>query len=393
MTDALQAEVLVFPQVGRERRADDVSDIELLHEISTALIGEHDSVELYGKIVDAAVAITGSQFGTMQLLCPEGDASGRGGQLQLLAHRGLPAEAVGFWQWVSPQAHSSCTQALKTGDRAVIPDFESWDQIAGTEDLQAFRRAGIQSAQTTPLRSRNGVLLGMISTHWDRPHTPSARDLRLLDIVARQAADLLERTIAEEALRRSEEQSRLLASEAEHRTKNLLSTVAATVHLSNAATTEDLKEVIGGRIQALADVNALFIQSRWTGADARKIATQELAPYGEPDGGRFQLVGDDVLLAPEAAQALAVTLHELATNAAKYGALSTEKGEVRVEWHGLSGRRFKVCWTETGGPAARPPTRRGFGTRVMQGIVAARGGTLDFKWLPEGLQCEIALPT
>ena len=92
-------------------------------------------------------------------------------------------------------------------------------------------------------------------------------------------------------------------------------TVLATVHLSNAATAEELKEVIGGRVQSLADVHALFVQSRWSGADVRKIVAQELAPYGEDSGGRVFLVGPDVLLEPEAAQALAVALHELATNA------------------------------------------------------------------------------
>ncbi|WP_442969343.1 ATP-binding protein [Pseudomonas sp. TUM22785] len=116
----------------------------------------------------------------------------------------MPPEAVGFWQWVSPNAYSSCTMALKLGERAVIPDFEQWDAIAGTEDLLAFRRTGIRSAQTTPLISRSGNLLGMISTHWREPHEPSQRDRRLLDILARQAADLLERTMAEEALRQAE---------------------------------------------------------------------------------------------------------------------------------------------------------------------------------------------
>jgi len=199
-----------------------LSDVDLLHRISVALINEQDRFELYGKIVEAAVTITGSQFGTMQLLCPADDSSGHGGELQLLAQRGLPPEAVGFWQWVSPTAYSSCTLALKFGQRAIIPDFEEWGDISGTPDLQAFRSAGIRSAQTTPLLSRSGKLLGMISTHWSEPHQPSDRDLRMLDIVARQAADILERNIAEEALRqlnetlevRVEERSReLMASE------------------------------------------------------------------------------------------------------------------------------------------------------------------------------------
>ncbi|WP_313513383.1 ATP-binding protein [Pseudomonas sp.] len=200
-----------------ESPEDDLSDIELLHRISVELIGEQDREALYGKVVDAAVSITGSQFGTMQLLCPRGHSSGHGGELQLLCSRGLPPEAIGFWQWVSPTAYSSCTMALKIGQRAIIPDFEQWDDIAGTEDLLAFRRSNIRSAQTTPLRSRNGNLLGMISTHWSQPHQPSERDLRLLDILARQAADLLERTIAEESLRQAEAELRELNESLEQR--------------------------------------------------------------------------------------------------------------------------------------------------------------------------------
>ena len=184
------------------------SDIDLLHRISVALIGEQDLQFLYAKVVDAAIAITASQFGTMQLLCPPGHPSGHGGELQLLCSRGFTADTVAFWQWVPPTALSSCTQALKRGQRAIIADYEQWPPIAGSPDLQAFRDAGIRAAQTTPLVARNGTLLGMISTHWRAPHQPSERDLRLLDILARQAADLLERTAAEEALRTREQELR-----------------------------------------------------------------------------------------------------------------------------------------------------------------------------------------
>lgn len=206
-----------FPRAVSPDAETALSDIEFLHRISLDLIGEQDLEALYGKIIDAAVSITGSQFGTIQLLCPQDHPSGHGGELQLLCSRGLPPEAVEIWQWVSPQAHSSCTLALKLGQRAIIPDFEEWPDLAGTDDLQAFRDTGIRSAQTTPLRSRDGRLLGMISTHWSTPHQPSERDLRLLDILARQAADLLERTIADEALREAEAQLRTLNETLEQR--------------------------------------------------------------------------------------------------------------------------------------------------------------------------------
>jgi len=206
MSGLYEAASVASRRAASEESEGALADIDLLHRISVELIGEQDRTELYGKIVEAAVSIAGSQFGTMQILCPPDDISGHGGELRLLSSRGLPPEAVKFWQWVNPKAYSSCTMALKFGRRAIIPDFEQWDDIAGTEDLVAFRNAGIRSAQTTPLMSRSGNLLGMISTHWSKPHEPSARDLRLLDILARQAADLLERTIAEEALRAREQE-------------------------------------------------------------------------------------------------------------------------------------------------------------------------------------------
>ncbi|MGH1587245.1 hypothetical protein ACRBEV_01460 [Methylobacterium phyllosphaerae] len=100
----------------------------------------------------------------MQRLC-SAEHPTHAGCLELLCSRGVPEESIAFWRMVHPSAHSSCTSALRLQGRAVIPDFEAWDDIAGTEDLLAFRRAGIRSAQTTPLLSRDGRLLGMISTH------------------------------------------------------------------------------------------------------------------------------------------------------------------------------------------------------------------------------------
>jgi PAS domain S-box-containing protein len=195
------------------------------------------------------------------------------------------------------------------------------------------------------------------------------------------------------ARKQSEAQIAVLAREAEHRAKNVLATVQATVHLTQSDTPEGVKLAIEGRIQALANVHALFVQSRWMGAELNTLVAQELSPYCQDGETRVRIDGPDLLLEPNTAQTIAVTLHELATNAAKYGALSVLEGSVLIEWSRAAGGRLVLRWSETGGPPVEPPTRRGFGTRVMEGMIRGQlNGEMRFDWRREGLACEIVLP-
>jgi PAS domain S-box-containing protein len=186
----------------------------------------------------------------------------------------------------------------------------------------------------------------------------------------------------------------LLTREAEHRAKNLLANVGAMVQLSQADTPDGLKKAIGGRIAALASVHSLFAQSRWTGAELGTLVKQELSPYSGEREVRTRIDGPAVMLKPDAAQAVAVALHELATNAAKYGSLSVVKGHVRVEWLHSADGQLVLRWTEAGGPPVDPPTRTGFGTNMIETMI--RGGAkgeVRLDWRVEGLACEIILPT
>ncbi|MGA8493902.1 MAG: PAS domain S-box protein [Xanthobacteraceae bacterium] len=206
-------------------------------------------------------------------------------------------------------------------------------------------------------------------------------------------ASKIARDITEQKLR--EEQINLLAREADHRTKNLLALAQATVHLTNGETAAELKSAIEGRLRALANAHTLLAQSRWAGADLRNLALEELSPYcaADDDGSRARIEGPSLMLEQQPAQAIALALHELTTNAVKYGALSIPSGRIALTWRLQSGRRLFVRWVETGGPQVTPPQRKGFGTRVMTRICEQLNGELVFDWRPDGLICDIAIET
>ena len=138
-------------------------------------------------------------------------------------------------------------------------------------------------------------------------------------------------------------------------------------------------------------IHSLFVKSRWIGAELSTVAKQELTPYMQKNESRVSIEGPPVLLEPNSAQAIAMTLHELATNAAKYGALSAAEGQIEVKWSHTADGRLTVLWTETGGPPVNTPTHRGFGGRVIKGRIEQLKGQMRFDWRPEGLVCEITL--
>ena len=204
---------------SERRLSEELADTQLLQRISAQLIEDQGSDSLYQTLVDGASSIMRSDFASMQMLHPE---RGLGGELRLIATRGFDEEVWRLFGWVGTDRHTSCARVLQTGARVVAPDIRQWDFAAGTADQATFLAAGVQASHSTPLVSRAGKILGVISTHWSAPHHPSERQLRLFDILARQAADLLERTQAQDALRRSESQLK----DADRRKDEFLATLA-----------------------------------------------------------------------------------------------------------------------------------------------------------------------
>jgi PAS domain S-box-containing protein len=483
-----------------------------LQEISTVLIQEGNLEGLYDRVLDAAVDLMSADIGSMQKYDPEPD------ELELLVTRGFHPEGVAFWARVNRTSATSCGMALSEGRRVIVPDVECSDVMAGSADLIVLRRAGIRAMHSTPLLSRSGRLLGMISTHWAKPYYPTEHELRALDVLARQAADLIERTQIETALRESEQGFRWLASivqssgdaiigknidgiitswnngaeclfgytademvgkpvtvlfppdrhdeertilerivrgeridhyetvrhrkdgssvnvsltvspvrnaegkivgaskiarditerkraearekvlmaELDHRVKNVLARVVTAVMASRrgSSSIDEFARSLDGRIRSMEAAHALLSQSGWHGVGLEALVRNQLAPYAAD--ANITIHGTDVVLTAAGIQAMGMVLHELVTNAAKYGALAVPTGRVTVSWDRKPNghaANLVFAWRELGGPPTATAVKPGYGTRLIRELIPHElGGTVDLQFTVEGVNCRIEFP-
>jgi len=190
--------------------------------------------------------------------------------------------------------------------------------------------------------------------------------------------------------KRAEERQNLLAREVDHRAKNALALAQSIVRLTRGETIKAYIQAVEGRISALARVHTILSLSSWQGAEIGKLVDEELAPYATSDQITFR--GTDIQLQPATAQTLALALHELVTNSAKYGALSTLSGRLSLHWK-IEGDALELVWEEKDGPLVEKPASRGFGTRsVIASIESQLGGQAEFNWRSEGLICRLSVP-
>ena len=182
--------------------------------------------------------------------------------------------------------------------------------------------------------------------------------------------------------KQAEERQNLLAREVDHRAKNALALAQSIVRLTRGENVKSYVRSVEGRINALARVHTVLSLSSWQGAEIGKLIEEELAPYST--GDQIALRGAEVQLQPATAQTVALALHELVTNSAKYGALSALTGRLEVNWE-IEAGVLDIVWTETGGPRVEKPASRGFGTRsVIASIESQLGGKAEFDWRAEG---------
>lgn len=296
----------------------------------------------------------------------------------------LAAGHMGAWEWNIDTGQVDWSPALqeihgfKPGEFSGT--FEDFKRDIHPEDLETVL---VQTRQTLESRRPHHLLyrvklqdgtIRWLEAFGDFVPRPEGSPQKLAGV----CMDVTER-------KRSEEREKLLVGELQHRTKNLFSVVRALAlrSLRGNYTLDEAREAFTGRLQALSRADQRVTESPWQGTRLEEVVRSELEPFA----GRFDIHGEEVILNPQAAQNFALTLHELATNASKYGALSNVDGRVEVGWAN-GGDSLKFRWKELGGPQVSPPSRSGFGTSLLEAVL----GQARIEYAKRGLIYEVDVP-
>ena len=312
-------------------------------------------------------------------------------QSERLRSLALAAGQMGSWEWnVARKStiwdHGQC-EIFGVDPATFVPTMDSVKPLINPDDfellMRAFRKV-TKDANTfqTEFRVRrpNGEIRWCAGTA-----AASFNDEGHLIWLSGVTADITDR-------KRAEERQILLAEEVDHRARNVVAVVQSIMRLTRAENIDEYMSALDGRIGALSNAHRLLAGSRWEGADLTRLVEEEFAPYRAGGNERVSARGPNVLLPPATAQTIALALHELATNAAKYGALSKERGRVDLSWRTEPGK-LELTWVESGGPKIAPPSRHGYGSRaIVAGIERQLGGIVDFDWQTGGLRCSLSVP-
>ena len=194
---------------------------------------------------------------------------------------------------------------------------------------------------------------------------------------------------------RAEERQQLLINELNHRVKNTLATIQSLARqsLRVGVTIHEGRERLTERLLALAAAHDVLTRGNWEGADLSEIAREAVRPYEEPGAPRILLDGPPARVPPNVALSLSMALHELATNAVKYGALSVPDGRIHLDWElEPSGQAMQLRWRESGGPPVTAPPNQGFGTRLLSSLAGEFGAPAELRYAPSGVTCDLRAP-
>jgi PAS domain S-box-containing protein len=283
--------------------------------------------------------------------------------------------------------HKTPPPTLKEGRRFIHPDDRERIDTAFAEALRSGGTCKAEYRVVYPPDHPQAGEVRWITFEGSIVRNAEGRPVRLLSVIR----DNTER-------KRAEEHQKLLIAELDHRVKNVLAAVAAVLQRTREGSTsmDEFLNAFDGRIRSMADTHALLSSGRWQGVNLTHLVRQELAPCVA--AANTTVGGPDILLTADAAQAVALVLHELVTNAAKYGALSSQKGHVSVQWdqraNGHVPGELVLDWKEDGGPLVPASTASGYGTSVIKELIPYElGGVVDLLFAPEGVRCRLEIPS
>jgi PAS domain S-box-containing protein len=358
--DVLRAKVKVFAELYRKTRQLEQLNAELERRVRerTAEL-EASTTSLLESEQRRSLALAAGQMGSWDWDLVQQDCMWDEGQYRIFG--------------VDPQSFKVTAENV-----AALIDPDDWIRLRGM--LQGFSGDGEAHQTEFRIRRPNGEVRWCMGTASARLDSTN-RMVRVSGVTA----DITER-------KRTEERQALLAREVDHRAKNALAVVQSIVRLTRSDSIDGYVRAVEGRIGALARAHTLLAQSRWVGADLAMLIDEELAPYRTGEPGRIRSAGPPISLDPRTAQTIALALHELATNAAKHGALSSLSGRVAISWEVKRGS-LSVQWSESGGPSVQAPSAKGFGIKVIAASVEAQlGGKAQFDWRSDGVRCTLSLP-
>jgi PAS domain S-box-containing protein len=285
-----------------------------------------------------------------------------------------------FGPTMSADMHAGHT--VSVGDVALDPRTNAPDA------LEAYAAIGVRSFVTVSL-IKAGRLSAYLFVAHDVPRTLSADETAFIANAAELIWTASERARSDQALKRAEETERLLIREVDHRAKNVLAVVQSLAQLTPFENKDQYVQALSGRIGSLARAHSLLSTGRWTGVDLHDLLRLELDPYGMEGEGQVAIEGPPALIDAQAAQSLALVIHELATNASKYGALSRPLGRLNVSWSWGHDNVLNLIWREDAGAHVEAPARRGFGSTLIESAVKQLGGKVELNWRPQGLKVRL----
>lgn len=283
----------------------------------------------------------------------------------------------------------SCGTAAFRKEPVYVTDIERDPLWANFRNLALSH--GLKACWSTPILSRSNGVLGTFALYHREPRAPRPHEKEIVDLMMRIAAIAIEHE-------QDRHQRQLLVEELTHRVKNMLTVVLSIAHSTIRSHTDDASyKSFEDRLIALSKTQSLLTQTNWSSVDVHELVTNIAVMPFAGDQARFCLHGPPTHIPARLTLPFALSLHELCTNAAKYGALTTEKGRILINWgytgNGKEARKFFFRWSEADGPPVNPPSRHGFGSRMIKHAFPSDvGGDATVDYRPEGLVCEINLP-